>query len=501
MMKKAGALLEWAGAKIRTLLLGIAVNESLFLFAAILPSLVFDSQLFVWHREAANTFYNYVVVPWGMALCLVRLERRNRLECAPHRTDIAILFALVAWIVVPFAIRFGLTFNNATSWYGHCAAYFALYAMTSEETAKRREQLLDHACAVFGIFSLVMGGALLLCAATGIQIDSNWIVHYGTFDESGYCFGVYKREQLCSGLHYNYTGMMGLICTMFCFAGVSRGKNRLVRLLYMIGAAMMMTVIVLTQSRTARYALIIGMGMGVYGYLASCAKISRRVLRHAAGIVCAVAVMGVSYFGASALTDAALKHYGELGKVERVSIVAHAVASEIMPETTSKPEFERKQFKPKEARSIGDASLSGRTNFWKHLFNFWKQNPKEFVIGAGQGRIGSRVVQNTFAEELGSIALHNSYLQYAADYGLIGFALLALFFLSIVRQVLRTFFAPQDKRIPGYTAMGMLVIGALLTGMLESWTFGAMTALNAAMVFALAMLVSRGRELAENGKK
>ena len=495
MMKKAGALLEWAGAKIRTLLLGIAVNESLFLFAAILPSLVFDSQLFVWHREAANTFYNYVVVPWGMALCLVRLERRNRLECAPHRTDIAILFALVAWIVVPFAIRFGLTFNNATSWYGHCAAYFALYAMTSEETAKRREQLLDHACAVFGIFSLVMGGALLLCAATGAQIDSNWIIHYGTYAEDGYCFGVYERSQLCSGLHYNYTGMMGLICTMFCFAGVSRGKNRLVRLLYMIGAAMMMTVIVLTQSRTARYALIIGMGMGVYGYLASCAKISRRVLRHAAGIVCAVAVMGISYFGASALTDAALKHYAEIAQTKQVSLIAHAAASETTAESTPKP------VQPKRARGAGDATFTGRTRFWKHLVQFWKQNPKEFVIGAGQGRIGSRIVQNTFAEELGSIALHNSYLQYAADYGLIGFALLVLFFLSIVRQVLRTFFAPQDKRIPGYNAMGMLVIGALLTGMLESWTFGAMTALNAAMVFALAMLVSRGRELAENSKK
>ena len=143
--------------KIRAILLAAAANESLFFFAAFISYAILGSELFTWHQEATQMFERFIVVPWGMALCLLRLDRKSRQMDAPWRLDLSVLFVLVMWVIVPFGIRFGLTFNNVTSWQSHCAAYFALYAMLSEEKASVREQRFDLAGALMGLLFAVMG--------------------------------------------------------------------------------------------------------------------------------------------------------------------------------------------------------------------------------------------------------------------------------------------------------------------------------------------------------
>lgn len=49
------------------------------------------------------------------------------------------------------------------------------------------------------------------------------------------------------------------------------------------------------------------------------------------------------------------------------------------------------------------------------------------LIGNGVGHTGSKIVEGTIHEESGAVAVHNTYLQWAADFGLIGFALEAVF--------------------------------------------------------------------------
>lgn len=494
MVKKANTLLNIAGTKIRMLLLAIASNESLFFFAAFLAYAFLGSELFTWYQEQTQMFERFIVVPWGMALCLLRLERRRGMADAKRRMDLNILFVLMLWVIVPFCIRFGLIFNNVTSWQSHLAAYFGLYAMLSEESADVRERRLDQACMIFGLFSLAIGGALLYCAATGGVIGPDWIVNHGANTGSEYGFGVWNYAYLCTGLHYNITGMMALVCTMFCLAGLCRSRNRGMFALYLAAAVMMMIVIVLTQSRTARYALIGGLGVGVYGYVASSGRISRAWLRHAVGLVLAGMVMVSAYGSASILTDAALKHYPRVQQGNAVSMIASAVAQEETEPEKDAAET-KKTVAPKKARRAVDATMSGRTDIWKNLLQYWKDNPKKFLIGAGAGKIGSQIVKGTIHEKGGAVAVHNAYLQYAADYGLIGISLMGMFFLSILVPVLRTFFAPKEKQLPGYRAMAMMVIGALMTGMMESATLGAMSPINSGMLFALALLAARGREI------
>lgn len=470
----------------RRLLLRIAANESLFLFAAFVVIGVLPTDLLRWHQEQVALLERYVIVPWGMALSLLRLQRRAELETNVHRIDVSALAVLLLWVVVPFGVRFGLTFNNVGSWIGHCIVYFGVYAMTTETGRHEREKLLDQACMLFGLLSLALGGALLYCAAKGLSIGSDVAAFKASGGTTGFGFGVFNRANLCAGLHYNNTGMLAVCMAMLCFAGVVRSRRLVLRALYLLACAVMIVVIVLTQSRTARYALIIAMAAGAYGYLAANLRASRAVLRHAAGIAAAAILLVVSYVGASIMTDAALAHYAKIESGEEIAIDAVARAQEEAKDAV----------KPKEARAAVDSTMSGRTDIWKNLLNLWKSEPKSLLIGNGIGRTGSRIVEGTIHEKNGAVSVHNTYLQHIADFGLIGFGLLCVFFAIILRPVLRVFFARGEKQTPGYRALCMLVIACLMTGLMESAPLGAMTPMNMMLFYALALLAARGREIA-----
>ena len=578
---------------VRRILLDIAGNESLFLFAAFISAGVLSMGPLAWYREATDAFANYVVVPWGMALCLLRLERRARSGDAPVRTDVVALFVLLMWVIVPFALRFGLTFNNVTSWHGSVVVYFGIYAMVTEETPERRERLFDLACALFGALSLVMGGTLLYCAATA-QAFGVGLGDYGF----GLCDGIY----LCNGLHYNITGMIAVCCAMMSLAGCGRSRHVIGRLAYALAACVMMAVIVLTQSRTARYALILALAAGCYRVAVSRARIDGAAKRQIVGIVAAVLMAIVGYVGASLLTDAALARYEQVNGArlaaqavqpaadppaetqaaakdgvtapddgasaspaakedeqtaadepavsnedvqaladepampdegvqtpagepaatgedvqaladepampdEDVQIPAgepaatgedvQALADEpAMPDEGVQPPADEPAATGEpaqlEAREAVDATLSGRTDVWMNLIRLWREEPKHFLIGNGVGRTGSRVVEGTIHEANGAVAIHNTYLQFVADFGLVGMLLLCAFVATILRPVLRVFFGGRSGS--GYLALCMLVLASLLTGMMESAPLGAMTPMNMMLFFALALLTAHGRE-------
>lgn len=127
--------------------------------------------------------------------------------------------------------------------------------------------------------------------------------------------------------------------------------------------------------------------------------------------------------------------------------------------------------------------------------NRWKENPKYLLIGHGISKIGHLVTEDTIHEGRESVSIHNAYLQFTADYGLIAFALLCVFFGLIAVPVLRVLAARGGARRPGYGALGGIVAASLLTGMMESAPLGAMTPMNMMLFFSLALLFARGRDL------
>lgn len=470
--------------KIREMMISLIGNECMFMFSSFFVIGVLTIGPLRWHREAVDMFERYVLTPWGIVLCVMHLQRGKERALLPVRWDLSILTVLAMWIIVPFGLRFGMTFNNVSSWHGFLSAYFGIYAMTSMEGEIQRRKMTELAAGLFALLSLGLGIPAIYCVLTGVQFGVGVDV---------YAFGVAKDGMFRIGLHHNNTGMIAMLCTLMCLVGMSCRRKLTTKMLYLIPALMMGVVVVLSQSRTSRYSLIFALGLWCYGAIA-CADRGKwsKVVRHMAGMLAGAVLMVVLYVGASMLTDAALEHYAYVRAGVQRQTAVHLIADAYAQEEAPAQETE---IKVQDARGAGEASFTGRTLIWKNLFKIWRENPKHFVIGQGVGRTGSRVVEGTLLEAEGAATMHNTYLQFAADFGLTGFMLLAAFLLVVAGSVLRVFYAEKGKRRPEDRALCALVAACLLTGMMEVEPFASMCYCNALLLFVLGLLVGRDRDM------
>ena len=348
--------------KIRGALLSIAQNESVFLFVAFVSYSFLSTDVLAWYADSIAAFNRFVVLPWGGALCLLRLCRAQERKLEPH-ADIRFLVLLYAWIVVPFGIRFGLTAINANDWFHCMVAFFGVYALITEETVQRREMLLDVAGALFAALSFVMGALLLYCAFT--------VQTFGT-ELSETPFGIYENMYfLSAGFHYNTTGMFAVCCTLMSLLGVVRRRHPLAKLAHLIPSLMMAAVVVLSQSRTARYSMLGAWAVGCYGVVAGSTAIPKKSLRQLAAVAAGVAVLVGGYMGAAVMTDSAIRHYESVlsGKKE-ASVFASAVAEEAQqpdePQAADKQELlgrgfgDMSVYRPHDDLGQGDRRVAGR---------------------------------------------------------------------------------------------------------------------------------------------
>lgn len=452
----------------------IVSSEGLYLAVMMLFFGVLNTDVFMTRQHIIWPVKDYVVMPWAgvlMGCYLAREKKRGGL-------DIWALALLVAWIAVPFIMRFGTEHFTMYSTFGYALCFFVFYASVCERDAKGRARQLDAACAGYCLIALVLGGALLYCAWTGK-------VYYSYSDTQH--FGVING-QLQHAMHYNLTGRVSLLCTMMCLVGLCRSAKKPYALFYLAGMVIMALVVVLTQSRTVRYAMLAAFALGTWNGLAAYLPVKKWWLRHAVAVACAAVVLVGGYKLSSMITDAALRHYAGQPSVMLEAVLPSAIAEE---ETTK---AEPKAIK---ARDAGNATFSDRTNIWKNIFKNWKANPKHMLIGNGSGRTKWMVTENTIHESVGFAEVHNAYLHFAAEFGLIGFGLLLVFALCVVPPALRVFFATGEKRMPGGCALCLLLISILATGMMEIEPLDGMTNMCMVMFFALGQLAGAGRDMKE----
>ena len=417
-----------------------------------------------------------LLVPWGLALAMLRLYRAKEREAA-MRWDVLVLFMLLGWIVVPFGIRFGIDSTNVNTWQNYVIIFFGVFAMMTESDEKSFAHALDAAAALSAAVSFVFAGALLWCAVTVTSITTPY---------SEYGFGVYQNAQLCAEQHYNATGMLAMCGTFMCLMGMQRGKNKVVRALYLIPAVMTALVVVLTQSRTARYSLLAGLAVGIYGTVASAKWNKSLIVRQAAGILAGMAILTGGYVAGAKLTDTALMYYA------KAQMEPEAIALIVPEEINDADELQETEIVVQESRGAGEGSFSGRTQVWKNIAGFWKQNPKYFVIGNGIGRMSREMLIGSPLEFSGANMAHNAYIQFVMDQGLIGFALLCAFFALLVPPAFRVLLGMPGRRTAGGHAMCMLTIGCLVTGLMENEPLNAMRPCNVMLMFALAVIAYAG---------
>lgn len=518
--KRENGLLARGQSLIRDIMLAVFGNEALFLIVAFLYATLGDNAIAAWYREPVSLLYGYIVIPWGAALCLLRLQRRAA-SLEPARADVVTLFVLYLWILVPFAIRFGFTGKNATAWHGYAVMFFGIYASISERKQREREMLMATMSVLSAVFAYVFCGALLFCAWSG----TIYAADLGPFG-----FGV-VNGLLCSGVHYNITGMIVISLCMMCVMGVGYYRNILLKLFCLIPAVMSMAVIVLSQSRTSRYALLAVLAAAAFD------GVRRALCRRnaAAGLLAAVlagaVVLGGGYWGADRMTRAAIAHYNQLAydaalqaalaeqaeaqptepsdeeapeapvkpsaeeaPVESVEPSAEEV-SEASVEATAEPAVPEIQISEVQARELAntDGSFSNRTDIWRAVFMLWRDNPKMMMIGNGVNQTGHKIGQ--YISWTDGVAVHNAYLQWAADFGLIGLVPQIVFLAIAVWQTIRVFFA--SKRPRGALGLCMMAFAGLLIGMMESATLSAMLPINLMFMFALAQLSAMSRDIAK----
>ena len=488
---------------VRRALLSLAGNEALFMFFAFVAaseSLLYMSPLY-WYSSLVDVFATYVVAPWGAALCLLRLDRRERIEETGARTDLTLLFLLLVWLLFPFVYRFGPTYKNIFCWFSYTILFFGVYASLTEADARRFEHTVDCANVLFAALGLVLG-ILALYSALTVQT-----LFYDGYTPDAIGFGLTEASMpnmLNYGLHYNISAMISVCFAMFALAGFCRSKNALARLLYLISFALQLLVVVLSQSRTSRYAMLAALAIGVYGLLSARLPLTRPAARHAAAIACALVFLVAGYGGARVLTDLALDHYTAV-RNERLALeaaqaqAASADAGEALEGETAPAAV---QAAPENAtgtdavaqRVAVDSTFSQRTIIWRNLLNYWRENPKRLLIGNGMHQTGTLI-----AAGLGTptIPVHNAYLQFIADYGLIGFALLAAFLCLLVPHALRVLFAPRALAKPGDRVFVMLAVAQFMIGLMESVPLAPMSGQSFVLFFSLAVISVRSRQLRE----
>ena len=533
--KRENGLLARGQSLIRDIMLAVFGNEALFLIVAFLYATLADNAIAAWYREPVNLLYGYIVIPWGAALCLLRLQRRAA-SLEPARADVVTLFVLYLWILVPFAIRFGFTGKNATAWYGYAVMFFGIYASISERKQREREMLMATMSALSAVFAYVFCGALLFCAWSG----TIYAADLGPFG-----FGAVEGW-LCSGVHYNITGMIVISLCMMCVMGVGYYRNILLKLFCLIPAVMSMAVIVLSQSRTSRYALLAVLAAAAFDGVRRALCRRNAAVGLLAAVLAGAVVLGGGYWGADRMTRAAIAHYNQLAydaalraalaeqaeapvepsaeetaeettaeapvepSAEEAPEVAVEPSAEEVPvepsaeETMAEPPVQEAAAEPTvpeiqisevQARVLAntDGSFSNRTDIWRAVFMLWHDNPKMMMIGNGVNQTGHKIGQ--YISWTDGIAVHNAYLQWAADFGLIGLVPQIVFLAIAVWQTIRVFFAPKRPR--GALGLCMMAFAGLLVGMMESATLNAMLPINLMFMFALAQLSAMSRDIAK----
>ena len=150
---------------VRSLLYKLAANESLFLVGAFLLCSVGRMGPLSWNTRELSLLNQYVMIPWGAALVLLRLVRAKERKLPLH-ADVLMVLLLLAWVTLPFFWRFGFTELQVRVGFQWLVVFVALYASVSEREPKERECLMDWAAALFALAALVFGAVMLYMAAT-----------------------------------------------------------------------------------------------------------------------------------------------------------------------------------------------------------------------------------------------------------------------------------------------------------------------------------------------
>lgn len=473
--------------KIRKACLALAENVGLYLFVHFLVNFLLGCAVLWPIHDVAAVLDRRVVLPWGMALCLLRLARAK--DDGVKRPEIVLFALLTAWIAIPFAVRFGVSEVTMSSFTNALCTLLGVYALTTEADAAKRERWLDTASWLFACAAFVLGSLLLACAWRGSSLDNGLQDNVRSF---GLCYRQLATPVLCAGLYYNSSALVSLTCALMTLPGIFRRKNKLAKAFHVLSLAMIALTVVLTQSRTCIISLLAALGLTLGGVLAARSGVKSIIAKSAVCALATALVVVGGFVGSMGITNAALAHYAkvnqmrQMGAAPALPLMATALAEE---DSQAGSAAETIETETQKARGLdGIADISGRKVIWQAMLRLWREDPTTFVIGRGV----YRTAHYLFPELQYVTTVDNAYLAFTADYGLIALLLLLAAIACLLPHIARAFFANGAKAGDQSVIAGAAAV--LMTGIMENAALSLAHPISLALFFLLALAAANARD-------
>ncbi len=402
---------------------------------------------------SASPFIHLIIAPfikillaWGMiVLGYQALNQKKRYK--------NVYSVLVSFFIISYGVTVILNRNmnfiaNIKIW---CYMLVVLLVIFNVDPYKKRENIVYEIRQIIWIFTLISFMLAVISFGTFVfsiqghgMYESQW-VYYGMFENR--LWGIYNPS---TGAAINTLSILFLVGYLLYF----KPKKKFERRLFCVEMIVHYLCLLLTNSRTALYTLIIGVAGIIFlsiGYYSREREFSVR--KFIIQMVCAL-VGCIILFATVAPIRAGLAYVPGIVKMFTNNNEASDAKDEIEKEELTRIE---------ELEERPGGILTGRTELWKAGIQTFKESP---LFGIARENISTRVANNLEDEywlrDLQRGGLHNIYITVLVCSGVVGFVFFALIVGKLIVECIKYVFSKKIKQNHG---IPLIIIPALVVQM------------------------------------
>lgn len=427
----------------------------------ILKKTIFNSTLFIClflaaELGSASPFIHLALAPllkiflvWGFVLFLYQLLMNFKKFLNIYY---ALLFGFVVLYGITVLLNRDMNFSANIKALMYMLMIFAV--VTNYDISANPQEVLKQAKAVILTFvsvsfvlALVSFGTFLLSMKGHGMYNGQW-VYYGMFENR--LWGLYNPN---TGSAINTLSILMILGYWMFF----KTKKVWLRIFFVINMLVHYFCLLLTNSRTALYTLILGIALliflcGQYYWLAQGkkAKLFRLVKQ-----ICLIAVCCLAVFVSVSPVREGLSYMPGVVKMAKVNLG-------LSDKKTEKPQKEDLTRLEEEENRPGGI-LTGRTELWKAGLETFKESP---VFGITRENIPERVEKNLkddyWLRDLQRGGLHNIFITVLVSSGSVGFIVFMAFIVLLSVKILRHIFSRRIVGEHGVTQVMITIIFVML---------------------------------------
>lgn len=389
---------------------------------------------------SASPFIHLVIAPfikillvWGMLILIYQLLRQR--ERYKNVSSMLVIAFIISYGITVF-VNSGMNFiANVKIW---CYMMVILLVIFSVDPKKKRDAIVYEIKQIIWAFTIVSFCLSVVSFGTFVfsikghgMYESQW-VYYGMFENR--LWGIYNPS---TGSAINTISILLLAGYWIYF----KPQKKVVRAVLCMEMIIHYFCLLLTNSRTALYTLIIGVAGLIFltiGYYSKKKEFSIKKL--AVQIACALLGCCILFTTVNPIREG-LAYVPGLVKIFVNSVEEGETKEEIEKEELTRME---------ELEERPGGILTGRTELWKAGIQTFKESP---LFGIARENVNIRVANNLeddyWLRDLQRGGLHNIYITVLVCSGIVGFVFFVLIVLSLLAKCIKYVFSEKMKQNQG----------------------------------------------------